>query len=348
VGDRTGRIGWTLMGRLPRRIGLSGRLPASWADGTACWDGWLSAEEYPVVFDPPDGRLWTANNRVVGSESYLAAGPWLTDLGARAKQIREDLELFQSAGPKDMLAVQLDDRAVFLERWRDLLLNTLSLPSLSGKAEAAEAQEWVRDWGGRAAIDSVGYRLVRGFRNSTLELLLEPITERCRAIQPEFRHSSPLVEQPAWTLLTERPGNLLNGRFQDYDQLLAAAVESMLQSLVEQGLKPSQARWGDRNRVAIRHPLSKGLPLLGRWFDIPAQPLPGDSHMPRVQGPADGASQRLAVSPGHEDMGIFHMPGGQSGHFLSPYYRAGHEAWANGDPAPFLPGEPRHRLTLTP
>jgi penicillin G amidase len=347
VGDRSGRIGWTLMGRLPRRIGLSGRFPASWADGAARWDGWLSAEEYPVVFDPPGGRLWTANNRVAGFERYLEAGPWLTDLGARARQIRDDLEALDSAGPEDMLAIQLDDRALFLDRWRELLLSTLSLPALS-RAETTEMEKLVRDWGGRASVDSVGYRLVRGFRSSTLELLLEPITERCRAIRPEFRHSSPLVEQPAWTLLTERPRHLLNGHFQDYDQLLVAAVESMLKSLSEQGLKPGQARWGDRNRVAIRHPLSNGLPLFGRWFDIPAQPLPGDSHMPRVQGTADGASQRLAVSPGHEDEGIFHMPGGQSGHFLSPYYRAGHEAWANGDPTPFLPGEPRHRLTLSP
>jgi len=55
------------------------------------------------------------------------------------------------------------------------------------------------------------------------------------------------------------------------------------------------------------------------------------------------------VSPGHEAEGYFEMPGGQSGHPLSSYYRAGHERWAHGEPpASFLPGDARHTLILTP
>jgi penicillin amidase len=84
------------------------------------------------------------------------------------------------------------------------------------------------------------------------------------------------------------------------------------------------------------------------WLDMPAEELPGDSDMPRVQKPHFGASERFAVSPGREAEGIFEMPGGESGHPLSPFYRAGHEAWAHGDPAPFLPGKPAHRLVLEP
>ena len=60
------------------------------------------------------------------------------------------------------------------------------------------------------------------------------------------------------------------------------------------------------------------------------------------------ASERFVVSPGHEEDGIFHMPTGQSGHPLSPFYRAGHEAWETGEPTPFLPGETVHTLRLVP
>jgi penicillin amidase len=70
--------------------------------------------------------------------------------------------------------------------------------------------------------------------------------------------------------------------------------------------------------------------------------------MPRVQSPTAGASERFVVSPGHETEGIFEMPGGESGHPLSPFYRAGHDAWVKGDPTPFLPGPAAHTLTLTP
>ena len=63
--------------------------------------------------------------------------------------------------------------------------------------------------------------------------------------------------------------------------------------------------------------------------------------MPRIQAPAIGASQRLAVSPGHEDDGYMHMPCGQSGHPLSPHYGDSHSAWAEGKADPILAGSGR-------
>ena len=89
------------------------------------------------------------------------------------------------------------------------------------------------------------------------------------------------------------------------------------------------------------------MPLLGRRLCMPAEPLPGDGMMPRVQGPSFGASQRMVVAPGHEADGIAHMPGGQSGHPLSPFWGAGHDAWVEGRPTPFLPGDTEYRMTLT-
>ena len=62
----------------------------------------------------------------------------------------------------------------------------------------------------------------------------------------------------------------------------------------------------------------------------------------------------IRVSPasvqgyGREAEGIFHMPGGQSAHPLSPFFRTGHEAWVRGEATPLLPGPAVHRLTLRP
>jgi penicillin G amidase len=81
---------------------------------------------------------------------------------------------------------------------------------------------------------------------------------------------------------------------------------------------------------------------------MPTLEMPGDHDMPRVQGTTLGSSERFAVSPGHEADGYFHMPGGESGNPLSPYYRAGFMAWARGIPLPFLPGPRAHRITLQP
>jgi penicillin amidase len=56
----------------------------------------------------------------------------------------------------------------------------------------------------------------------------------------------------------------------------------------------------------------------------------------------------MAVSPGREEQGYFHMPGGQSGHPLSPHYRDGHGAWVHGEATALLPGPAVHTLRLVP
>src|SRR3546814_18840918 len=81
---------------------------------------------------------------------------------------------------------------------------------------------------------------------------------------------------------------------------------------------------------------------------MPPDQLDGDGNMPRVAAPRFGASERMVVSPGHEADGIAHMPGGQSGHPLSPFWGSGHDAWVHGRPRPFLPGDTATTLTLAP
>ena len=90
------------------------------------------------------------------------------------------------------------------------------------------------------------------------------------------------------------------------------------------------------------------MPFLSGWLDMPADQLPGDSNLPRAQGPTWGASERFAVTPGNEASGYLHMPAGQSGHPLSDYYRIGHTEWVEGLPSSFLPGEAAHVLVLRP
>ena len=81
---------------------------------------------------------------------------------------------------------------------------------------------------------------------------------------------------------------------------------------------------------------------------MPKRTLAGDMYTIQVHSGSLGASDRMVVSPGHEDQGIMHMPTGQSGHPLSPFYRNSHDAWARGEPTPFMPGPTRFTLTLAP
>lgn len=345
--DVTGRIGWMLSGRIPNRRGCDGRLPASWADGACGWDGYLPAESGPRVLDPPSGRVWTANARVVDGDALALVGDGGYDLGARAGQIRDALFALDRATEADMLALQLDDRALFLERWRGLLADVLDRAPAGDPFDAA--RDVLAGWEGRAAVHSASYRLVRAWRGTVADLALEPLAATAREVDEDF-----LVrrvgqwEGPLWELLEARPEHLLSPDFENWDHLLRTAVERTVAELTRDGARLADQTWGRRNTVRARHPLSRALPWVAAWLDMPMQELPGDMHMPRVQGVGFGASQRMAVSPGREELGFFHLPGGQSGHPFSPHYRDSYPAWAAGEATPLLPGAPIHTLRLIP
>jgi len=350
VADRSGRIGWSIFGSIPRRVGADGRLPASWADGTNRWDGYLRPVEYPRIIAPAGGRLWTANNRVVGGEMLAREGEGNYDVGIRARLIRDRLLAQDRFTPKDLLSIQLEDSALFLARWRDLALAALTAEATAARPGRAEFRTVLADtWTGHASIGSAAYRLTREFRLHAYTEALGPLAAAARQADARFAQSRK-VEGALWKLVTERPAHLLNPAYASWDDLVLAAIDATVAQLEVEGRNgPLAARtWGERNVAAIRHPLSGALPYIGAWLDMPATALPGDSYTPRMHTPNEGPSERMVVSPGHEEDGILHMPGGQSGHPMSPFYRAGHDAWVNGDPTPFLPGPTEHMLRMRP
>jgi penicillin amidase len=286
---------------------------------------------------------------VVDGEQLAVLGDGGYALGARAGQIRDALRAGNRMTERDMLAIQLDDRAVFLARWQSMLLGILDDTAVAADPLRAAARSHIEAWGGRAATDSVGYRLVREFRRTLSDEILAGLTEPVTAADPEFRTwRLGQSEAAVWRLLNERPPGLLPAGAVSWRELMLRVLDSTVDNLVQQYGSLDRATWGGRNTVWIRHPLSRALPALSRWLDMPAVELPGDAYMPRVQSPTFGASERMVVSPGREELGIFHMPCGQSGHPLSPFYRAGHEAWVRGEPTPFLPGRAVHELRLAP
>ncbi|MES2859170.1 MAG: penicillin acylase family protein [Pseudomonadota bacterium] len=349
IGDARGRIAWRLLGPLPQR-GPGCNKPGAVQDATqasACPPWSASTAASVTLGSPAIDRLWTANNRVVDGDALLQLGDGGYALGARALQIRAGLYARQRFNERDLLAIQLDDRALFLQPWWLLLRERAQVagtPALTALAAAA------RRWEGRASSQSTSYRIVRAWRMAVNDRIKEGLLAPAQValgkefVMPELSQ----LEGVSWPLVTQRPAHLLPRHHASWDALFEDAANTVQHDLIKAG--PLQERtWGERNTAAICHPLASAVPLIGkRLLCMPAEPLPGDTAMPRVQGPGFGASQRMVVAPGHERDGILHMPGGQSGHPLSPFWGAGHDDWVHGRPSPFLPGPARYTLRLAP
>lgn len=350
AGDSAGNIGWTITGPIPQRRTDVNPRDAIVSSRAPSWTGWVADDARPRLLNPPGGRLWTANSRVVGGEWLEMIGDGGYDLGARTTQIRDRLIELERATSRDFLSIQLDDEARFLARWHDRLVRLLDEEAIEAQPARAALRERLAGWEGRASADAVAYGLVRRWRTLMIGAMAAALTGEVRALDPAFRYREPLAEAWAWPLLEAAPAHLLHPAQPSWRDWQLALVDRLI---AERAIQPGNPAfqvptWGAYNSGEVRHPLSQAVPWLSRWLDMPAQPLPGDADMPRVQAPGFGASQRMVISPGAEDVSLFHLPGGQSGHPLSPFYGAGHEAWVRGEPTPLLPGPKVYALELTP
>lgn len=343
VGDRTGAIAWTIIGQVPARFGFDGQSAVSFADGSKGWRGMLAPGEVPVVLNPPSGRIWTANSRVVGGEAFARLGDGGYDTGARAGRIRDLLFAKDRFEPKDFLAIQLDDASVRNRFWRDLLLQEIERRPDDSELQAMK--RFVADWGGRAVPESVGFRLVDRFRRAVLFGLYEAYLGGVPEGRFRRTYAPSQGEGAARRLMLERPQGLVPPGHLSWTAFLDDALATLRK---EVDGDPAAFRWGEVGKAGVRHPLSRLLPPLGLITDPVDRSVPGDVSTVRAQAPGFGASERFAVSPGHEGEGLFHMPGGQAGNPRAPYYLAGHADWLEGRAAPFLPGPTRWTLVLQP
>jgi penicillin amidase len=350
VGDHAGNVGWTISGKIPKRIGnYDPELPSDWSESGIGWDGWLAPAQYPRLSNPASQRIWTANQRILDFESgdYARLGDSGYDLGARARQIRADLQAHEQFALDDMLTIQLDDRALLLRVWHDLLIDVEKRADDASPVVAAK--KYTNDWNEHADPKSVGYRLAREFRREVIDTVMDGFGAAVRAKDNDFK--MPRLSQAeaiVTAIIAKRPDYLLPPGYSDWNDLLLKCAERVVKKLDAMPGGLAARTWGDANATRIRHPLSKSLPGMGWLLDMPQRELPGDSNMPRVQTPDFGASERFAVEPGFEQYGYFHMPGGQSDNPLSPFYGAGDEDWAKGRATPFLPGAAKYSFILTP
>lgn len=345
AGDARGDVLWGVAGVLPERVGTDGRRPVAAGAGEVGWSGGRPEAQRPMVRDSTGGVVVTANHRFRPlEESRELSGVWLSP--TRATRIHRLLAA--DARPDEALhhRHQLDTHSLEHEAIRSLLLDLI--PEADDDPVLAGVREQVEGWDGRADASSLAFRTLEvarvALRGAALAPLLAPVVEA----SPRFRYTWLLAHEPALRILEERPAHLLpdsvdGRRITDWQDYLTHAVR---EAVTEAG--GIGTPWGADNRAAITHPFSAAQPRLARFLDMPPDPLSGWAGVVRAQTPTYGQSLRFVGRPGHPEAAILDVPGGQSGHPLSPWYRAGHSSWVEGRAAPLAAGPAEHRLRLTP
>ncbi|MGZ5053024.1 MAG: penicillin acylase family protein [Methylobacter sp.] len=351
LADEKGSIAWTLTGKIPKRFGNDGLVSKSWADGSVGWNGYVEPEELPRLIDPVEGLLVSANDRRFGKNYPYVIGHQFGN-GYRAFRITQQLGQMPQFNESAMFNLQLDTGSEFYAFYQQLALQILSGEVIEAQPDLAKARNYLLAWDGRADVGSLGFALLVEFRRQLAESVFTPFLSASRQADKNFSYAWTYIDTPLQALLNQRPSQLLpdTANYRNWDDFILGQLKYSLQRLQARhpGVKLAELNWGMHNKVQQPHPFSNALPILSELLDMPDEALPGCAFCVRAAAPGFGASERLVVSPNHFDDAILHMPGGQSGQPLSPYYRDQQNYWLKGLPMALTAGKAEHTLVLQP
>ncbi|APD09180.1 MULTISPECIES: penicillin acylase family protein [Thermus] len=333
--DIDGNIGYIAPGKFPiRREGHTGMVPVP-GNGAWDWQGYRPPETWPMVLNPKEGLLVTANHKVTPKGfPYALTYDWAEPY--RAERILELLRAKEKLTLEDMKAIQQDQKSLLFRDFRPVLslLNPLS--------ERARAwRERLLAWDGTMAPSSEE-ALVFALWYTELTRLPEKEVGEAHWDEPRYllkalKEGDKNCDQPE----TEYPETCL-----DY---AALALERALDR--KEALKAKA--WGEVHRAAFRHPVLTHTPL--RRLSDRQVAFGGDRYTANV-GPFDpqsltmghGPSYRQIVDLSNPEGSLFVHPMGQSGHLLSPHYADLLPLWARGDYLPMAFSGEGRTLLLEP
>ena len=323
--DVDGHIGWYAAGRMPIRRAGDGARPYRGASADGDWLGFVPFDALPHVFDPPSGRIVTANNRLVGTDypykvTRGGIGPW------RAAAVFEDLEAREGWTTDDFARLQGERLSL---PHRDLARALLAAAARHhGDAAWDGVARELGGWDGRLEPGSRAAALaVFTFRAIGTRVILprvagmplgRPLSRRVAAIHK---------------LILERPASWVPAADKDWDGVLLGAWRTAESDITDTlGADRSRWTWGALNVMAVQHPLARAASVLGPLLSPPSVPMGGANTTPNVlgitpTGAVEGPSMRFIANLADADDTRLVNFMGQSGHAASAHYADQFGAW---------------------
>ena len=356
--DVDGNIGYQATGKVPIRAAGDGSLPVSGADDGHEWKSYIPFDKLPNIYNPPSGVIATANGRITPDDyPYSVSMEW--EAPWRAARIYHVLESGRQFSPADMLALQTDVQSEahqFAAERFVYAVDHASKPS----ARVKQAADLMRSWDGRMQASSVAPTITDRSIAELRRLLLEPKLGSAPS-DPQKEKSVLSWKTYSWqmrsvwmeNILLHRPKRWLPEKFANYDELLTAAVEAVVNG-PEAPQDLTTWRWGQFNAVEIEHPVLGKIPLIKKWAEPGIKAQSGSGYTVKAVTRHHGPSERFTANLADLDQSTLNTVTGQGGNFLSPYYMDQWDAWYQGTTftLPFstkaVESAKTHQLTLLP
>ena len=328
--DVDGHIGYSASGKIPIRKQGRGLVPGNGWDDAWEWTGYVPFEELPQAFDPPEGYIVTANNKVEATDTPFFTTSWDP---YRAARIRALILAKPKLGLDDLQVMRGDLKSSLA----DELLPTL-LAATPKSARDVQALAVLKAWDRVETPDSAAGAIFTAYYAHLLPALVKDelgpeLYAQFEGNRPDLMHRALTDPTGAWCDDVTTPTHETCG-----DAALHAlhdAVEDLTHRL------GADMHGWRRDRLGIAkfaNLVGSQAPLIGGLFTRTV-PLGGDAKTVHVNAfsfkkpydtvmcPATIGEYELAPT-GETRMAL---PLGQSGHPLSPHYDQYLSRWQRGE-----------------
>lgn len=358
--DVEGNIGYAMSGLLPQRSSSVGTFPSDGSTGEGQWGRAIPPSALPRLFNPDRGYITSSNNLVDRQWPGLITRDWTAPY--RATRLQRLLAGSQGVDLQTAAGWQTDVTGLAAAEVLSTVDGALAHAAARGETAAERVLQQLRAWDRQIDDRPVVtlYHLFehalwrRTFFDEMGEPLFSQFYEWAGAERPAGLYAILGDPQSRWW---DDIATLDRRETRDDVYVLAAADAA-------DGLGGAftGTSWADAHRASFNHPLgAAGLPF-GWLFNRGPVPMIGDTYTVnrtsynRLTPFAvwEVPSWRQLFDVGQWDDARVVLPGGQSGHPLSPYYFDQSELWRQGEyrSQPFsraaIEAARAHRLVLLP
>jgi penicillin G amidase len=337
-GDVDGNIGYHTGGRIPIRKTKSATLPfPGWTDEFD-WKGYVPFEQMPQSFNPPEGYIATANNKIISDAfPHYVSNLWEPDW--RIKRISEVLRGQERFTVEDMQRLQQD---VFSPQARELVPIILKAyeASPTPPADAQTALAYFRNWNFEMKANDVATTLFQSF---LVRMVRNTFEDEMGPQLLGVYDTLATIPLAAITKLMKKGSSawfddIRTPQIETMDEIVRRSVEDGIRDLKAKfGGEIKEMRWGTAHQVEFPHVFGSH-ELLRRIFSIGPFPV-GGSHSTvnkgdyRLSDPFSnhvGPSTRQVfdLSNGNNTRSV--TPPGQSGQVFQHHYDDQIPLWLNG------------------
>ena len=337
-GDASGNIGYWCGVKLPIRGKQNTTLPLPGWDPSTEWKGFVPFKELPHLYNPPEGYIATANNKIV-DDSYPYHISDLWEPPARIVRLRDVLGTPGAFSVEDFARLQSDTFSPFAKALTPYILAACS-DSGSTFPERDLVLEYFRNWNFEFTREDVTTTIFQEFFVKLLEntyrdeLGEDLFHDWTLLVNVPIRVTMKLVEEGTSTWFDDLHTDSIETR----DLIIRKSMNEAVTTLRERfGGQLKTWRWGDLHSVTLRHPFGLVKPL-DRIFNIGPFPYPGGSTS-LMSGEYD-INKPFAVTVGPSFRQIIDfsnlnevrsvLPSGQSGQVFNIHYDDQTPLWLNG------------------